>query len=1324
MWPYYKQENTYFHYFTAVVVAIFLLLGWATKIQATSTPTPDYTPPVVTSLSNSPISPNSLQTVTFTATATDNVGVTAIGIVIDGSEYGSCSKSPCSYTGGPYAVGNHSYRAIAYDKSENQSPFVTKNFTVTDATPPGVTITTPANGANVPATVTITATATDNVGVAGVQFKIDGINLGTEDTISPYSTTWSPSIMGSHSIQAVARDTSGNTTTATINVTVSDTIPPNSPASPVANAASSSTVTVTWTAPTDNVGVTGYSVEQCTGASCSTFVSVGTPNLTSFTSSSLAPSTTYRYRILARDAAGNWSAPSSIVSATTLVGPPTVTLTTNLATILSGQTAILTWSSTGAASCAGSAPASWVGDKGINGNQTISPTATSTYTLSCTGAGGSTSKSVTITVNPDNVDPGVTITTPANHSIVLATVTITATATDNVGVAGVQFKINGVNLGAEDTTAPYSTTWTNSTAGSYSITAVARDLSNRTATDTISVIVLDAIKPTVNITAPASGATVSGSVTITATATDNIKVEGVLFKIDGVNLGSEDTKSPFSATWNTSTYTPGSHTITATARDTDGNMATDTITVIIPDTTKPVVSITKPSAGLIVSGSVAVEATAADNVGVAGVLFKANGIDIGVEDITSPYAVTWNPSVSGSYIITATARDAAGNTAVATVTVVADVTPPTLSVSIVPDPPNSNQTTIITATAQDASDIVSITITFDHASVKTCAASPCSYTTTKLFEAGTRHYYYATARDSLGNEDSTIEQVFRVAPSAAKALVTEFDVKGWAWSGSLGWVSLSYKNCEILNKEAQGLGLPKVCDLDPNITYGLKINVKENVRQIYGWAWAGYNDSLKQKPSWVCFGKTCTENNPGLLAPDGKPPTITYECLDEPNKDCSTYDYKATLKGWARVLDWGNQGWISLSCSNKGTCSTVNYGVVVDFDNLILGQFKVAEGKYPDVNLGWAWHYAKKGSTSPLGSGWVEFYNPSPDIIAPYFSSKGGNVFSKGGVKTNIPPPAGKSNAAYVIQVEKDSTITGRFRSECTSAACRKADYLLTGVCVGGSRSGYSCTKDLQCGNSPAYCQKRSITSGSTPDQPVVLRLGRVDVPGLGKVIGKSAKNKYGIGVVTDTLANDNAATKAIKDGKLLGKVYKPKVEKIDQDEDGDINSYTINDPITFYNDTVGSGGVFNGSGTIIIDGDLVINKNIVYAPVNEKNIVGKKLASVVWIVNGDVKVDPQVSSLAGTFIVLGRRTPICSSVVSSSEDLFVHCGIFSTGNSASKLTVYGSAFARQFRFERTYFDVYLKDPAENFIIDGRLQLNPPPGMSDIAKGLPIFTRQ
>lgn len=88
----------------------------------------------------------------------------------------------------------------------------------------------------------------------------------------------------------------------------------------------------------------------------------------------------------------------------------------------------------------------------------------------------------------------------------------------------------------------------------------------------------DVTNPTVSITAPAEGATVSGAaVSVTASASDNVGVSGVQFKVDGSNQGAEDTSAPYAITWDTTGLTNASHTLSAVARDAAGNIATATI---------------------------------------------------------------------------------------------------------------------------------------------------------------------------------------------------------------------------------------------------------------------------------------------------------------------------------------------------------------------------------------------------------------------------------------------------------------------------------------------------------------------------------------------------------------------------------------------------------------------------------------------------------------------------------------------------------------------------------------------------------------------------
>ena len=96
-----------------------------------------------------------------------------------------------------------------------------------------------------------------------------------------------------------------------------DTTPPTAPSSLTAAAVSGTRINLTWTASTDNVGVTGYRVERCRGVGCTNFAQVTTVTGTTYGNTGLTQATSYSYRVRAGDAAGNLSSYSNIASATT-----------------------------------------------------------------------------------------------------------------------------------------------------------------------------------------------------------------------------------------------------------------------------------------------------------------------------------------------------------------------------------------------------------------------------------------------------------------------------------------------------------------------------------------------------------------------------------------------------------------------------------------------------------------------------------------------------------------------------------------------------------------------------------------------------------------------------------------------------------------------------------------------------------------------------------------------------------------------------------------------------------------------------------------------
>ena len=380
----------------------------------------------------------------------------------------------------------------------------------------------------------------------------------------------------------------------------------------------------------------------------------------------------------------------------------------------------------------------------------------------------------------DATAPTVFITAPVPPITVSGTsVSVTANASDNVAVVGVQFRLDGSNLGAEDTSSPYGITWNTTTAtdGGHTLTAVARDAAGNTTTSSGVVVTVDNVAgdaevPTVAITAPSNGATVSGTtVAVTANASDNVGVVGVQFKLDGANLGAEDTTSTYGITWNTTLVANGSHTLTAVARDAAGNTTTSSgIAVTVDngagDTTPPVVTMTAPAQGAEVSGtSVGLAATASDNVGVAGVKFLLDGEEIGWEQCCSSNNIVWDSTTTtnGSHELSAIARDAAGNTTVATartVTVanaVEDNGFPTVEITT---PLNesmvSGQSVEVAATASDNVGVVGVQFTLDGSNLEAeDTTEPYSIVWNTALTSDGSHALRAVARDAAGNSTTS-----------------------------------------------------------------------------------------------------------------------------------------------------------------------------------------------------------------------------------------------------------------------------------------------------------------------------------------------------------------------------------------------------------------------------------------------------------------------------------------------------------------------------------------------------------------------------------------
>ncbi|MFC1665537.1 Ig-like domain-containing protein [Pseudomonadota bacterium] len=217
---------------------------------------------------------------------------------------------------------------------------------------------------------------------------------------------------------------------------------------------------------------------------------------------------------------------------------------------------------------------------------------------------------------------------------------------------------------------------------------------------TVSVLpATDTVAPVVAIAAPTSTNAVFGLVNIQATATDEVGINNVIFKVDQTVIG-QDNSPPFEAVLNTTEFSDGEHLLTVTAIDPSNNSGSATITMVIdngsvvapPDTTNPTIAITAPSDGSTVSETVTISADAFDNSGVANVIFRIGSTEIG-QDTTPPYQQVWDTTTfsDGSQNITVVALDAANNSASHSISVVVDNAsappPPPCTVYSCPNPP-------------------------------------------------------------------------------------------------------------------------------------------------------------------------------------------------------------------------------------------------------------------------------------------------------------------------------------------------------------------------------------------------------------------------------------------------------------------------------------------------------------------------------------------------------------------------------------------------------------------------------------------------------------
>lgn len=270
--------------------------------------------------------------------SSDNVGVTSYRV--ERCQGNNCNNfvqvgtpTSTSYDDtGLAAAKTYRYRIRATDAAGNLGPY---SAIVAATTPDTQAPTAPSGLSATPASTSrinlAWSAATDDVAVTGYRVeRCQGTGCTNFAQITTTTTQLTYANTGlttgtAYSYRVRAVDAAGNLSaySAIASATTLDTQAPTAPTAPSATALSGTSVRVTWTASTDNVGVTGYRIERCQGTGCTTFLQVATSTNSPLDDTALAPSTTYSYRVRATDAAGNLGAYSTIATATTLAGPDT-----------------------------------------------------------------------------------------------------------------------------------------------------------------------------------------------------------------------------------------------------------------------------------------------------------------------------------------------------------------------------------------------------------------------------------------------------------------------------------------------------------------------------------------------------------------------------------------------------------------------------------------------------------------------------------------------------------------------------------------------------------------------------------------------------------------------------------------------------------------------------------------------------------------------------------------------------------------------------------------------------------------------------------------
>ncbi|MFB1481346.1 Ig-like domain-containing protein [Corallococcus sp. RDP092CA] len=735
-------------------------------------------PPTIDAPANGSETTNTTPAITGTTPGPNQT----VRIYVDGQSIGTTTSDATGhFTLTPstaLSVASHTvYAVIEVDNVISSPQSNTNTFEVTAAAPePTVTITTPVSGATVTnPNVTVTGTAT-NATTVTVTFQ--GTDYGP---IPVTGGTWTlalpgPLPDGEHTVTAVSTNSAGtNSPPATTTFTV-DQIPPTVVIESPDDGATLNTPNVTVTG--TSVGASFVTIEF-DGASYGP-ISVDASGNWSYALPGPLAEATYTVTATATDAAGNTSTPDETTFTVDLTAPTVAISTPANGDIIGTSTVTVTGTSSGATSVTLTYGGTNYGPISVDASGNWSfplpvtlPEGPNTVTATATDAAGNTSTPATSTFTVDLSVPTVAISTPVTGtSVNTDTVTVTGTTTNATSVT---LTFDGASYGPISVDA--SGNWSFPLPGplaeaTYTVTAVSVNGAGTNSAPATSTFTVDLTPPTVAISTPVDGSTTNTpNVTVTGTSTG---ATSVTLTYNGTNYGPVPVDGSGNWSYTLPVSLPeGAVTVTATATDAAGNTSTPDDTSFTVDLTAPEVDITSPLDGeTVASSTVTVTGT---SVGATSVTLTFEGNDYG--PISVDPSGNWSfplpgPLADGTYTVTATATDAAGNESTPdSISFTVDQTAPTVAITTPANGSTVGANVTVTGTTTGAT---SVTVSFqgtDYGPIAVDASGNWSQALPGPLANGD-YTVTAVAVDAAGNASTPATSTFTVSTAAPTVSIT------------------------------------------------------------------------------------------------------------------------------------------------------------------------------------------------------------------------------------------------------------------------------------------------------------------------------------------------------------------------------------------------------------------------------------------------------------------------------------------------------------------------------------------------------------------------